>query len=187
MSHPGTRSCLSWRRVLLSIAIAASSPCRHAASCVARFTLHKTPLNSWNTSLEWREKDPILLSPFRGFQGEKAPPPPSLFSFRKWSRYFGGHKWDISPAAEARTRKKELVFNQAQGHLHHLFFSSGWAQEKKKKKIEQQGRKRCKQNEVGTPGSGALLTFSKWQIIVFFHACKHCISIEMASFCGSNR
>lgn len=46
-------------------------------SCKVRFTLHKTPVNSWNTLLEWREKDPIQPSPFRGFQGEKAQPPRS--------------------------------------------------------------------------------------------------------------
>lgn len=38
-----------------------------------KFTLDKTPLNSWHTLLEWREKDPILPTPFKCFQGEKAP------------------------------------------------------------------------------------------------------------------
>lgn len=36
------------------------------------FTLHKA-LNSWHTLLEWREKGPILPTPFKCFQGEKGP------------------------------------------------------------------------------------------------------------------
>lgn len=37
------------------------------------FTLHKTPLNSCHTLPEWREKYPRLPTPFKRFQGEKAP------------------------------------------------------------------------------------------------------------------
>lgn len=166
-----------------------SERCLHVDTLLSRkvrFMLHKTPLNSWNTLLEWWEKDPIPPSPFRGFQGEKAHPSP--LGSRMWSRYFGGHKWDMSPVAEECTgeRKSACLIRRKDIYTVCFVFFLLWMSAREKNRITR--RKMLQAKWSRNPGKkSALKHFSKWQIIVFFHACKHCISIEMASFCSSNR
>lgn len=91
------------------------------------FTLHKPPLNSWHTLLEWGKKDPIPPTPFKCFQGEKGPIQ-RLEEVLWWTlvRYFScyiHYMW---------RRKKGFAFNQAQGHLHNLFFFPWMSTGKKK-------------------------------------------------------
>lgn len=56
-----------------------------------------------------------------------------------------------------------------------------------KNKIKQANRDENAASNMKEKPQEAPLTFSKWQIIDFYHACKHCISIEMVCFWVSNR
>lgn len=143
------------------------------------FMLHKTPLNSWHTLLKWREKGPILPAPFKCFQGEKGPIQLLEVEEVLWRTLVRYLSSDIG----VEEKERACVYSGARTFTPFVF-----PLDEHRKKTDEQERKYCwKQYKGGTPGSTVLLTFSKWQIIDFFHACKHCISIEMASFCVSNR
>lgn len=90
--------------------------------------------------LEWREKGPILPTPFKCFQGEKGPIQLLEVEEVLWRTLVRYLSSDIDVE-----EKKGLVFNQAQGHLHHLFFF--WVNTGGKKKKNKEENAESKMNE----------------------------------------
>lgn len=80
-------------------------------------------------------------------------------------------------------RTRRLVCNQAQGRFTLFVFPLVEHTHKKKTEKGEKAERTCTKEK--TPHSAILLTAPKWQIIDFPHACKHCISIEMACFPAS--
>lgn len=106
----------SWRWVVLSMHYYHSILLRgtHCFRCVpSRSTKHHWTLDTPCQSEERRAQSSYKLH-LNAFKVKKAP-----FSF--WKPYFGGHEWDTSPAIQTQGGEKDVVFNQARGHLRYLF------------------------------------------------------------------